>query len=65
MSVKSRDLASQVYYVFNGTDFIISKNIDEADYRKILKCCSDHDPDSCVKEKSPADKVSPDMAPER
>ncbi|MFZ5648969.1 MAG: hypothetical protein ACOY30_15265 [Bacillota bacterium] len=53
MSVKTRELVFQVYYVFNGNDFIVNKNIDERDYRKILKNCNEHDICCSVKEKSP------------
>lgn len=52
MSVKSRSLASQVCYIFNGTDFIVNENIDGPDYLKILECCKRHDPDFLAGEES-------------
>lgn len=42
MSVKNRDLGTEICYIFNGRDFIINKNLPQGDYEAIMSRCEEN-----------------------
>lgn len=49
MSVKTRNLGLEIYYLFNGRDFIVNENLSDTEFQDILHFCRENDPDGVIK----------------
>ena len=49
MSVKTRNLGLEIYYLFNGRDFIVNENLGDTEFQEILHFCRENDPDWVIK----------------
>ncbi|KJR99728.1 MAG: hypothetical protein VR68_08315 [Peptococcaceae bacterium BRH_c4a] len=45
MSVKTRNLGLEIYYLFNGRDFIVNENLSDMEFQDIMHFCRENDPD--------------------